>query len=163
MLAVAILFSFATSLGVGSSTLAVLNFFVAIRDGQIEPAERKMMGVVYIVLRTAMVVLFITLTLLTGYNAYHLGVSAFTALLFAQWLILAILYLNAILMTLRIMPSTFGPAIQAGSWYTLGLLAALLPLGLTNFTFTQFVLGYVCMLVLATAVINGTMAVLKKV
>lgn len=85
MLFVAVIFSFATSLGVGSSTLAIANFFVAIADGMIDPEERKMMGVVYIVLRVAMVLLFITLTLLTGYNTYHLGAAAFTPLLFAQW------------------------------------------------------------------------------
>lgn len=162
MLFVAVIFSFATSLGVGSSTLAIANFFVAIADGMIDPEERKMMGVVYIVLRVAMVLLFITLTLLTGYNTYHLGAAAFTPLLFAQWTILAVLYLNAILMTLRIMPSTFGPSLQAGSWYTLGTLAALLPLGLTHFAYWQFVIGYIAVLTLATAFVNGLMAFLKS-
>ncbi len=161
ILFVAIIFSFATSLGVGSSTLAITNFFVAIADGSIDGTERKMMGVVYVVLRVAMVLLFVTLVLLTGYNTYHLGAAAFTPLLFAQWTILAVLYLNAILMTLRIMPSTFGPALQAGSWYTLGTLAALLPLGLTDFTYSQFILGYVVMLTLATGLVNGIMAILK--
>ena len=162
MLLVAIIFSFATSLGVGSSTLAITNFFVAIADGGINADERKMMGVVYVMLRIAMVTLFFTLALLTAYNTYHLGAVALTPLVFAQWTILAVLYLNAVLMTLRIMPSTFGPALQAGSWYTLGTLAALLPLGMTNFTFGQFVLGYIVMLTLATGLVNGTMAILKS-
>jgi hypothetical protein len=117
---------------------------------------------VYIILRVAMVALFITLSILTAYNTYHLGAAAFTPLLFAQWTVLAMLYGNAILMTLRIMPSTFGPAIQAGSWYTLGTMAAILPLGLTDFTFLQFVLGYIVMLVMATGLVNGLMAVLKS-
>ncbi len=142
ILFVAVIFSFATSLGVGSSTLAITNLFVAIADGSIDGTERKMMSVVYVVLRVAMVTLFFMRAILTAYNTYHLGAAAFTPLLFAQWTILAVLYLNAILMTLRIMPSTFGPSLQAGSWYTLGTLAALLPLGLTNFTYGQFVLGY---------------------
>lgn len=161
ILLVAIIFSFATSVGVGSSTLAITNFFVAIADGSIDGTERKMMSVVYVVLRIAMVLLFITLSILTAYNTYHLGAAALTPLLFAQWTILAVLYGNAILMTLRIMPSTFGPSIQAGSWYTLGTLAALLPLGLADFTYGQFVLGYVAMLLLATGLVNGTMAYLK--
>lgn len=162
ILFVAIIFSFATSLGVGSSTLAITNFFVAIADGSIDGTERKMMAVVYVVLRVAMVALFFTLALLTGYNAYHLGAAAFTPLLFAQWTIIVVLYLNAILMTLRIMPSTFGPSIQAGSWYTLGTLAALLPLGMATFSYGQFVLGYIAMLLLATGLVNGTMAILKS-
>jgi hypothetical protein len=162
VLFVAVIFSFATSLGVGSSTIAIANFFVAIADGRIEPDERKMMGVVYIILRVAMVALFITLSILTAYNTYHLGAAAFTPLLFAQWTVLAVLYGNAILMTLRIMPSTFGPAIQAGSWYTLGTMAALLPLGMATFTYGQFVLGYIVMIVMATGLVNGLMAVLKS-
>ncbi len=162
ILFVAVIFSFATSLGVGSSTLAITNFFVAIADGSIDGTERKMMSVVYVVLRVAMVTLFFMLAILTAYNTYHLGAAAFTPLLFAQWTILAVLYLNAILMTLRIMPSTFGPSLQAGSWYTLGTLAALLPLGLTNFTYGQFVLGYLAMLMLATGLVNGIMAILKS-
>lgn len=162
ILLIAIIFSFATSLGVGSSTLAIVNFFVAIADGSIDGTERKMMGVVYVVLRIAMGLLFITLTLLTAYNIYHLGAAALTPLLFAQWTVLVVLYLNAILMTLRIMPSTFGPSLQAGSWYTLGTLAALLPLGLTGFSYGQFVLGYIALLTLATGLVNGLMAFLKS-
>ncbi len=159
---VAVIFSFATSLGVGSSTLAVINFFVAISDGKIDLTERKMMSVVYIMLRVAMVTLFLTLVMLTAYNTYHLGAAAITALLGAQWLILCVLYANAILMTIKVMPSTFGPAIQAGSWYTLGILAALLPLGLTNFSFGQFIIGYLLVLSLATALINSVISLLSK-
>jgi hypothetical protein len=158
---VAILFSMASGLGVGSSTLAVINFFVAIADGKIDETERHMMGVVYIVLRVAMLMLFVTLAFLTGYTTYKVGVDAFTPLLLAKWTILVILYSNAILMTMRIMPSTCGPAIQAGSWYSLGLIMALSSIQLTHFTYVQFVLCYISIMLLATAIINGVMAYLK--
>jgi hypothetical protein len=59
------------------------------------------------------------------------------------------------------MPSTFGPSLQAGSWYTLGTLMALLSVGATDFTFTQFLLGYITWLVLTVAIVNGIMAILK--
>ena len=159
---VALIFSMATSLGVGASTLAVLNFFVAIADGKIDETERHMMGVVYFVLRVAMVTLFFTLAFITGYSTTHLGVDAFTPLVYAQWMTLTILYVNAILMTLRLMPSTFGPAIQAGSWYTLGFLGALAGMQVTTFSISQFILGYCSLLLLAAAVINGVMAYLKS-
>ncbi len=157
----AILQSFAISLGVGSSTLAIVNFFVAIADGQIDPAERRMMGNVYVTLRVSMVVIFFTLVILTAYNTFHLGISAFNDYLFAEWIVVTVLYLNAILMTLKIMPSTFGPAIQAGSWYSLGTIAAFVPVGLADFTLFQFLLGYISMIILATAIVNGGMAILK--
>lgn len=158
----AILQSFAISLGVGSSTLAIVNFFAAIADGTIEETERRMMGIVYIVLRIAMVLILLTTIFLvcTSYSTGELfSMAAFT---YGQLLALAVLFINAMLMSAHIMPSTFGPSIQAGSWYTLGTLAALVPLGLTEFTFTQFLLAYITWVVLATAIVNGTMAILKS-
>lgn len=157
----AIVQSFSISLGVGSSTLAIVNFFAAIADGTIDAAERRMMGIVYVVLRIAMVLILIS-TLLLVFAEYGtsnlLSLSAFT---YGQITVLGILYLNALFMTLHWMPSTFGPAIQAGSWYTLGTLMALLPLGLTDFSYIQFAMGYITWVVLAVSIVNGTMAIMK--
>ncbi|MEY2665407.1 MAG: hypothetical protein RLZZ480_512 [Candidatus Parcubacteria bacterium] len=156
---IAILQSFSISLGVGSSTIAITSFFVAIADGSMSPDERRMMGVVYVVLRVAMVlILLTTATLLiakygfgglTGMSTFHLG----------QSLAILVLFVNAVLMTLHVIPSNFGPAIQAGNWYTLGTLSALLPLGITHFTLTQFALAYVAWLVLAISIVNAIMAI----
>jgi hypothetical protein len=154
--------SFAISLGVGCSTLAVINFFVAIADGKIDETERKMMGITYITLRVAMVAIMITTCVITAYGIQTRGLEAITLYTIAQFILIFVLYTNAVLMTLRIMPSTFGPAIQAGSWYSLGTLAALVPLELTDFTFTQFMLSYIAVLTLAVSLINGTMALLKR-
>ena len=158
----AILQSFSISLGVGSSTLAIVNFFAAIADGTIDETERRMMGIVYIVLRIAMMLILVTTIFLvcTSYSTGELfNMAAFT---YGQLLALAVLFINAMLMSAHLMPSTFGPSVQAGSWYTLGTLAALVPLGMTEFTFTQFLLAYITWVVLATGIINGTMAILKS-
>lgn len=157
----AIVQSMSVSLGVGASTLAILNFFVAINDGQIDTSERKIMGVTYIVLRLAMILILITTLLqaliLLGYfgSGYLSGVSL------GAWTALAVLFINATLMTKRIMPSTFGPAIQAGSWYTLGLLLALVSVQWASFTYWQFILGYIAAITLAVAIVNGTIAYQK--
>jgi hypothetical protein len=158
---VAIIQSFSISLGVGSSTLAILNFFGAIADGTIDATERRMMGIVYIVLRVAIgLILVSTLFLIVAEQASNQA-GELSAFAFGQITALAILFINAVLMTLHLMPSTFGPSIQAGSWYTLGTLAALLPLGLTDFTYVQFLLGYLTWIVLAVAIVNGVMAMMK--
>jgi multisubunit Na+/H+ antiporter MnhG subunit len=78
-----------------------------------------------------------------------------------QLIALGVLFLNAILMTLHKMPSTFGPAIQAGNWYTLGFLTSLKALGVVDFSMSQFFLAYVTWLVLAVAIVNGAMALMK--
>ena len=158
----AIIQSFAISLGVGSSTLAILNFFGAIADGTIDATERRMMGIVYVVLRVAMgAILITTLFLIIAEQVNNQG-GQLSTYAFGQITALAVLFINATLMTLHWMPSTFGPSLQAGSWYTLGTLAALLPLGLTNFSYLHFLMGYLAWIILAVAIVNGVMAYQKS-
>lgn len=157
----AIIQSFAISLGVGSSTLAIASFFMAISDGKIDDTERRMMGIVYIVLRIAMVLILVTTLILLSYKYAMVGLGGMSAYHFGQLLAIIVLFVNAMLMTAHLIPSNFGPAIQAGNWYTLGTLSALLPLGITGFTFTQFLLAYATWLVLAVAIVNGIMAILR--
>lgn len=155
---VAILQSFAVSLGAGSSTLAIINFFVAIADGSISPDERRMMGVVYIVLRIAMILILIT-TLCLLAAQYSNGTLTLVPYNVAQLVVIGVLFVNAMLMTAHIMPSNFGPAIQAGNWYTLGTLSALVPLSLTTFSMMHFFLAYITWIALAIAIVNGIMAI----
>ena len=158
---VALIQSFSISLGVGASTLAIVNFFAAIADGTIDAAERRMMGIVYIVLRVAMVVILLTTLFIIVTEQALNNIGELSAFSFGQITALALLFLNAILMTLNVMPSTFGPAIQAGSWYALGTLAALLPLGLTNFSYFEFLLAFITWIVLAVAIVNAVMAIMN--
>ena len=154
---VAILQSFSISLGVGSSTLAISTFFVSIADGSISPDERRMMGVVYIVLRVAMVLILVTTLILQATTYATVGFLPFNA---AQLFLILVLFVNAMLMTAHLVPSNFGPAIQAGSWYTLGVLAALVPLGLTDFTLTHFFMAYVTWVLFVIGLVNAIMAIL---
>lgn len=160
---VTILQTFSISLGVGSSTLAIINFFVAIADGTIDETERRMMGVVYVVLRVAMVLILVTSVILVSYNFAGSVPFNFSGFIWGQLLALMVLFVNAMLMTARLMPSTFGPALQAGSWYTLGTLTGLQIIGMTSFTFIHFLMGYITWLILAVAIVNGIMGVLKQV
>lgn len=157
-----ILFNIALSLGVGSSTLAIINFFVAIADGRINADERRMMGVVYIVLRVSMVLLLLTSLLLMSINVQQAGLITYSPLMIATWILLFVLYLNAILMTIRVMPSAFGPSIQAGTWYTFGVITTLASLGII-FSVTQFVLVYLSFILFITLLVNGTMQYLEYV
>lgn len=157
----AILQTMAISLGVGSSTIAILNFFVAIRDGKISPEERAMMGIVYIVLRVAMVAILLTTFVLALLNAQTYSSGYFSDYKIAIWTLIFTLFFNAFLMTKHLVPSSIGPAIQAGSWYTLGIITSLLPLNLDNFTYFHFVLGYLLVLTLAVSLVNGVMLYLK--
>lgn len=118
-----------------------------------------MMGVVYIVLRIAMVLIMVTTIVLLLRQYGLMGLGAMTTFHFAQVLVVVALFINAALMTLHLIPSNFGPAIQAGNWYTLGTLSALLPLGIVGFSFTQFALAYIAWLILAISIVNAIMAI----
>jgi len=160
-LLIAVLQSISVSLGVGSSTLAITNFFVAIADGTIDAQERRMMGVVYIVLRVAMVLILITTVALVAISTTTTPYQELPAATYAQLLVIFVLFANALLMTAHIMSSTLGPAFQAGSWYTLGVIIALQGLGVTSYSFFQFLLCYIAALFLAVGIVNGVMAILK--
>ncbi len=154
--------SFAISLGVGSSTMAILNFFYAIRDGKIEETERNFMGITYIVLRVAMGLILITTLILTTLKISLYGLTAITLPHTAIAFLTAILFLNAFLMTIKLMPSTYGPSVQAGSWYSLGILSACVANSIVPTSLLTITLFYVAILVGMTALVNGVMAWLKS-
>ncbi len=150
------------SLGMGSSTIAILNFFNAISDGTIDLVERRMMGTTYTVLRVAKFLIIVTALVLAMVGYYTEGLAYFNNYVLAQYTLILVLVVNAILMTKRIMPSTHGPAIQAGSWYLLGFGVALVELGLTNFTYPLFLVAYAFELIFASVLINSVIYHLKK-
>jgi hypothetical protein len=158
---VSILQSVAISLGVGCSTVAIVNFFVALADGKIDEQERKMMGVVYTLLRIAMVLILITTAVLGAFMFTSSSSLYLSPFIYGVWTLVGVLFLNAILMTKRIMPSNIGPALQASTWYTLGVLMALVPLGLTRFSYFEFIVGYAAAIALGLTIVNGVMSHLK--
>ena len=158
----AVLQSIAVALGVGNSTSAVVSFFVAISDGEIDKSERRIMGVTYSLLRIAMILILITTAILTLVQFTLYGTAYFTPFVVGFWLLIFVLFFNAFLMTIHKMPMTFGPALQAASWYTMGIMMALFSIGLYQFTYLQFSIAYAGMILLATVLINAVMKTLKK-
>lgn len=158
---VVILQNFSIALGTGASTLAILNFFSAIADGKIDDTERRMMGIVYTVLRIAMVLILGTSLLLISTEYGQVGLAGLSDISAAQIFILLVLYFNAMLMTAHLIPSTFGPGIQAGSWYALGIVTSLQLIGVIEFTLMAFFMSYVTWLVLVIGVVNGVMGIMK--
>src|SRR5690606_27499319 len=123
----AVLMSIAVSLGVGCSTAAITQFVVAISDGQIDQTERKMLGAIYWLLRAAMAAIVVTLLIQAAFFYYLSGSLEFISpFMLSLWTAVGVLIVNAIGMTMHLVPSKIGPAVQAGSWYTLGVLLALI-------------------------------------
>ena len=150
---------FGISIGLGASTLAIINFFAAIQDGHIDDTERRMMGIVYVVLRIAEVIIVLATIGLYGFT-YNSPTAVFDVLEYGQLVALLVLFVNSLLMTIKLIPSTFGPGIQAGSWYVLGFIATIKPLGV-HITVLQFSLCYITWIVFSTSFVNGVMAIMK--
>ncbi len=161
LIALAVLQAMGISLGVGASTMTVVFFFNAIKDGTISVEERNYLGLAYIVLRVAMVVILGTYLLMAFLGYLEQGQNYFTEYTLAQSILISVLYLNALLMTIKVMPSTFGPAIQASSWYTLGFMSALYGQDIESVGILIFLLGYGTTILFAIALINSIMAYLK--
>lgn len=161
LIALAVLQSMGISLGVGASTMTVVFFFNAIKDGTITVEERNYLGLAYIILRVAMVTILATYLLMAIFGYLDQGQAYFREYTLAQTVLIAVLFLNALLMTVKMMPSTFGPAIQASTWYTLGFMSALYGQDIETVDTLIFLLGYGTTILFAVALINGIMAYLK--
>ncbi|MBP7805127.1 MAG: FAD-binding oxidoreductase [Candidatus Pacebacteria bacterium] len=109
-----IIYTLGLTLGVGSSTFALIFYIRALEDGVVDPSEKRFMHTVYIVLRIGMVLIGIGLVGL---------LSTKSATLILQWILLIIITINAVLMAYRYMPMKYGPVIAGGSWYSLFLVS----------------------------------------
>ena len=116
-----IIFAIGLTLGVGSSTFALTNFIVALQDGVIDDSEKRLMKVVYVILRIGMGLL--AFGLIVPILLY--GIEIVDTQYLMAILLLVIITVNAILMTKRTMPMQYGPVLAGGSWYSLFLLTEL--------------------------------------
>lgn len=105
-----VIYTLGLTLGVGSSTFALIFYIRALEDGVIDDSEKRFLHTVFVVLRIGMILIFIGLVLFLFTS---------TPQPLAQWFLLGVITLNAILMQMRKMPMKFGPVIAGGSWYSL--------------------------------------------
>src|SRR5690606_27543192 len=90
------------------------------KDGKVDESERRMLGVIYILLRISMVAILLTTLIVTTLRPDIFG----TQELFI-WILVGVLYANAFLMTKHWIPMKIGPALQAATWYTLGFIVTI--------------------------------------
>lgn len=146
----------AVSLGVGASTIVITSFLVALTDGKIDPSERRMLGVLYVALRVAMFSILGTTALIAALKpAQFDGIETYLIILIAA------LFANAILMTKHWISSKIGPAIQAGTWYTLGFVMTIYAFSLFSFTPLGFATLYGTDILIAIVIVNAFMLRMK--
>jgi hypothetical protein len=115
-----LIFNIGLTLGVGSSTFALIFYIRGLEDGTIDPSEKRFMHTVYVMLRVGMALIALGLlaTLATGQ-------SLPPAQYMMQWTLLAVITGNAILMQKHVIPMKIGPVLAGGSWYSLFLVTSL--------------------------------------
>lgn len=111
--------------GVGSSTFALIFFISALKDGVIDDSEKRLMHIVYTVLRIGMGILILTILIKIATAVLPLSQT-----LMVQAFLMFVIVLNAILMTYKVMSMKFGPIIAGGSWYSLFFVTQLTPAGM---------------------------------
>jgi FAD/FMN-containing dehydrogenase len=109
-----LLYAIGLTLGVGSSTFALIFYIDALADGVVDPSEKRFLRIVYRVLRLGMLGIFVSLVGLVVRD----GVGSFT-IHGMEWFLLLVILINAVLMDFRKMPMRFGPVLAGGSWYSL--------------------------------------------
>jgi hypothetical protein len=146
---VIIYYNTAISLGVGGSSIVIASFITALSDKKISTDERKLLGVIYITLRIAMA----SIALMLAYVSL-VAPELMPSLPFV-WLMVAMLYLNAILMTKHWISPKLGPALQAATWYTLGFVVVIDAFALYTVTPLFFASLYVADIIVALTAVNA--------
>jgi len=144
-------FMSSAAIGVGSSTLAIASFLVALSDGQIDQSERRMLGVIYYSLRVAMVMLSVSLFVIGMMFPGSIESSTFL------WILMLALVVNSILMTKHWISFRIGPAFQAATWYTLGFVMSIEAFSLLPLTWSTFLMLYLIDVALALLIVNVLM------
>lgn len=134
------LYTLGQTLGVGSSTFALIFFVIAMRDGVIDASEKRFMHAVYFVLRIGMAFILLALLLSLFFKIPFAGIYLM------QWIFFGIIVVNAILMTMRKMPMQYGPVIAGGTWYSLFLITNVSPLA--TFATISLLMLYVAFLII---------------
>ncbi len=133
------------TLGVGSSTYAITFFHQSIADGKIDDIEKRFLHTVYFLLRTGMMLLFVSYAA-QGYQvATGLSIPVGTDTLAIQATLLSIIFGNAVLMEKRLIAMWLGPAIAGASWY--GIFFAFV-LDLYHFSYPILLTWYIALIVI---------------
>ena len=138
----------------GTSTIALTFYLYVVAQGKTEPAQNKMMHVVYTVLRVGMVLVLVSELTCFMYN-YHVDNFVYwtdNPELLMRLTIYAIIVINAFAMQFRKITMWLGPVIAAGSWYAYFFFSTWVE---TESTYPTLFVGYLIWLAIAFVIING--------
>jgi len=149
-----VLQTFSISLGVGCSTVAIVSFLAMAGKRMDRQTSGFLLHIVFTLLRVAMVAI---LVVTAGLAVYAWDGTYFTTSTILLWSFIFILYLNALLMTIHVMPRSIGPGLQAATWYSMGIFTAAPMLG-NSLSLVTLLMLYGSFVVGAVTLINVIIA-----
>lgn len=114
----------AIAIGAGASTVAIAQSLAAARDNKISKDEQDLLQVVMIVIRAAVLLLFLSQAWFTAiyFNEYNIQGNyniAFSNIQSLTWLLLAVLFVCFVFIDRGIISRKIGVAVQISTWYSL--------------------------------------------
>lgn len=146
--------SLTVGLVLGTSTIALTFYLYVVAQGKTDPAQNKMMHIVYTVLRVGMVLVLLSEITCFMYN-YHIDNFIYwtdNPELLMRLTIYAIIVVNAFAMQFRKITMWLGPVIAAGSWYAYFFFSTWIE---TESTYPTLLVGYVIWLAIVFVIVNG--------
>ena len=146
MLAIAILNVFksiAVAIGAGATTVLTAQSLAAAKDGTVSADEQRLLMVIMVVMRVAILLFFLAHALFTAiiYSIYGADIYLFQTFMDIQsltWSLIALLFIIFVFIDKRIITRQVGVTISLTAWYALVFLLAWpdgLSVQLSNFVF----------------------------
>ena len=130
-----------TILGVGGATVAEMNVVQALRDGKIDPNEKRLMHANYTMIRVGTVLIVLSGILLVWWHLSQGNTWVLTSeKLWIKELITVAIVINAVALARRWVPLWLGAAISFTSWWAATVLGVWrgVPFG-----FWELLIGYI--------------------
>lgn len=146
----------AISIGAGASTVLVAQSLIAVKDNKVTPDEQNLLGVVMLLIRLAILLLFLTQSWLTAivYTNLEINLSIFSAVNTLTWALLGILFIAFVFIDYGVINRQLGVSIQLSTWYSLVFVwgwPLLVPLSLEAFLLTYIIFTFLTVFLVKSA------------
>ena len=153
----------AISIGAGASTVLVAQSLVAVKDRKITTDEQNLLGVVMLIIRMAILLLFLNQAWLTAivYTNVNNNLTSFTAVNTLTWALLGVLFIVFVFIDYGIINRQLGVSVQLSTWYSLVFIwgwPLLIPLSLEAFLLTYIIFTFISIFLIKSAhsLVNST-------
>ncbi len=153
--------TYTVGLCLGVSTIVLTFYFVFVAKGQAVPAEKRMMHIVFTVLRIGMILVVLSelTSLLYNYHVQNVTYWTENPEFFMRLTVFAVIVANALAMEFRKISMWLGPVFAGGSWYAYFFFSVWIE---TGSNYSTLLLGYLAWLIVFGVVLTALRLVLTR-